>query len=236
METDSTRQRFLRQITWAELSGALGDLGTFVPLLLGLVREVGLDLGTTLIATGIYNVVTGLQFGIPMPVQPMKTISAVALSEERLTIPELISAGLTVSIIVFVLGITRGMALFNRVVPFCLVRGIQLGVGLRLAVKGLKMVIYEPNSADWRECTGPDGLVLGLFGLIFILLTTLPHREATAPADDENTARTWLLTHSRRWIHSTGQSKPGSVTNETPDTERETAITLGVTPGLPECK
>ncbi len=40
------------QCTWAEAAGTVGDLGTFLPILLGLVSVVGLDLGTTLIVTG----------------------------------------------------------------------------------------------------------------------------------------------------------------------------------------
>eukprot|EP00210_Caulerpa_lentillifera_P004508 g4301.t1 len=190
---------FYHQCTWSELSGALGDLGTFIPLLVGLVREIGLDLGTTLIATGLYNVITGLQFGIPMPVQPMKTIAAVALSEESLTIPEMTSAGLTVSCVVFILGITRGMTIFNKLVPFSLVRGIQLGVGLKLAVKGIKMVFYHPHSADWRDFTGPEGLIIGFFGLIFILLTTLPPRAARQDSEIRTRVVDWFVRSKKRW-------------------------------------
>lgn len=44
---------------WEELSGSVGDLGTFLPIVLALVLVNGLDLGTTLIFTGAYNVITG---------------------------------------------------------------------------------------------------------------------------------------------------------------------------------
>jgi hypothetical protein len=44
-------------------------------------------------AAGAYNVATGLAFGIPMPVQPMKTIAAVALSQAPLTVPQVRRAG-----------------------------------------------------------------------------------------------------------------------------------------------
>lgn len=50
---------FKQNLTLAEISGSLGDLGTFLPLLLGLVQTIGLDLGTTLITTGIFNIITG---------------------------------------------------------------------------------------------------------------------------------------------------------------------------------
>lgn len=45
-----------------------------------LSATIGLDLGTTLLFTGLYNVASGLGFRIPMCVQPMKTIAAVALA------------------------------------------------------------------------------------------------------------------------------------------------------------
>jgi hypothetical protein len=45
-----------------------------------LVPTIQLDFGTTLIVTGCYNILSGLAFGIPMCVQPMKTIAAVALT------------------------------------------------------------------------------------------------------------------------------------------------------------
>ena len=76
--TNAVRQnwRDMRdQFSTREANGSLGDLGTFLPLLLGLSITQGLDLGTTLIFTGVYNVFTGFLFGIPMPLQPMKTIN-----------------------------------------------------------------------------------------------------------------------------------------------------------------
>ena len=67
----------------AEGNGAMGDLGTFLPLLVGLSVTQGLDAGTTLIYAGVYNVLCGFWFEIPMPLQPMKTIATVALSESK---------------------------------------------------------------------------------------------------------------------------------------------------------
>ncbi|KAF6260897.1 hypothetical protein COO60DRAFT_840848 [Scenedesmus sp. NREL 46B-D3] len=67
-------------ITFQELSGSLGDLGTFLPLIVALAATIGLDLGTTLLFTGLYNIASGVGFRIPMCVQPMKTIAAVALA------------------------------------------------------------------------------------------------------------------------------------------------------------
>jgi len=63
-----------------EISGSLGDLGTFIPLLVGMSITNGLDFTSALFFSGVFNLVTGFVFGIPMAVQPMKAIAAVAIS------------------------------------------------------------------------------------------------------------------------------------------------------------
>lgn len=55
-------RRFWRDLTWAEISGSLGDLGTFIPLLIGLVTTCGLNLSTTLIFSGAW---AGAEDGAP---------------------------------------------------------------------------------------------------------------------------------------------------------------------------
>jgi hypothetical protein len=56
----------------AEISGSLGDLGTLLPLMIALAIQGSIDLGATLVFSGIFNVLTGIFFGVPLPVQPMK--------------------------------------------------------------------------------------------------------------------------------------------------------------------
>ena len=72
-----------------------------------------MDLGTTLIFTGLYNIASGLVFGIPMPVQPMKAIAAIALADEQMRLEHVIAAGIFVSSVTFLLGITRLINVFN---------------------------------------------------------------------------------------------------------------------------
>lgn len=64
--------RTLRQSPAAELSGALGDLGTLLPLMIALALQGSIDLSSTLVFSGLFNIITGAVFGIPLPVQPMK--------------------------------------------------------------------------------------------------------------------------------------------------------------------
>lgn len=66
----------LRSRPLAEVSGSLGDLGTLLPLMIALAVQGSIDLGSTLVFSGLWNVLTGIFFGIPLPVQPMKVRDA----------------------------------------------------------------------------------------------------------------------------------------------------------------
>ena len=165
-------RRFGSHVTASEVSGALGDVGTFLPLVVGLTQEVGLDLGTTLLFTGVYNVLTGFLFDIPMPVQPMKTIAAVALAGNGLTIPQIMAAGIFVSSCVLALGGTGMMGLATRMTPAPVIRGMQLGVGLALSQKGFQYIWYQDGSSSngMNSIWGLSGIFVGMFFIVFILL------------------------------------------------------------------
>ena len=179
-----------RQWTWNEISGSLGDLGTFLPLLIGLTSVVGLDLGTTLLFTGVYNVLSGFLFEVPIPVQPMKTIAAVALAENPgLNVPEIMAAGIFVSSCVLFLGMSGLMGLVSKLIPGPVIRGMQLGVGLNLSLKGFKYIWYEDGkSGNIRQMWSVNGLFLGMVTLLFILLTAYQQSllSGTAREDDKD--------------------------------------------------
>eukprot|EP01018_Ginkgo_biloba_P022081 Gb_26319 [translate_table: standard] len=161
---------------WAEVNGSMGDLGTFIPIVIALTLVNGLDLGTTLIFTGLYNIITGLLFGVPMPVQPMKSIAAVAISEgKHLSIPEIMAAGICTAGALFLLGVTGLMGLMYRLIPLPVIRGVQLSQGLSFAFTAVKYIRKEQNfaknktSGDARPWLGLDGLLLALVCLCFIV-------------------------------------------------------------------
>jgi MFS superfamily sulfate permease-like transporter len=152
-----------------EIAGSLGDLGTFLPLLVGMAATNGLDFATALFFAGLFNVVTGLTFAIPMAVQPMKAIAAVALTE-GLTAPEIVAAGATVSLVVLVVGLTGLIDWLNRVVPKSVVRGLQLALGLSLLMKGMQMV------AGTNVWFGPDSYTTGLIAAGIVLMLFFSRR------------------------------------------------------------
>jgi len=147
-----------------EIAGALGDLGTFLPLLVGMAARNGLDFASSLFFAGLFNVISGLVFGIPIAVQPMKAIAAVALTE-GLTVGEILAAGATVSLVVLLLGLTGLMDWLNRAIPRPVVRGLQLALGLSLLMKGLTLIA---GTGAW---VGADSyLIGGIAALVVVVL------------------------------------------------------------------
>ncbi|KAK9682552.1 hypothetical protein RND81_10G081700 [Saponaria officinalis] len=149
---------------WGELNGAMGDLGTFILIILALTLARNLDLGTTLIFTGIYNILTGAIYGVLMPVQPMKSIAAVAISNPDFGVPEIMAAGICTGGILLVLGVTQLMQLAYWLVPLSVVRGIQLSQGLAFAISAV-------NLGD-RPWLGLDGLLLAIICACFFILVS----------------------------------------------------------------
>jgi hypothetical protein len=86
-----------------ETSGACGDLGTFIPHVIGAITVAGLAPAGVLLGFGLFLVSTGLVYGLPLPVQPMKAISAVILTG-GLRPGEVAAAGMIIGVVLLVLG------------------------------------------------------------------------------------------------------------------------------------
>ncbi len=127
----------------AELSGSLGDLGTFIPLVTAMIVNCHLDPGSVLLFAGLYNIVTGLTFKQPIPVQPMKAIAAVAIAE-GLSPGAIAASGIGMGVLLLLLAVTGLIVWLEKVIPPAVVRGIQLGVGLKLSLKALDMLKKLP--------------------------------------------------------------------------------------------
>ena len=55
-----------------EASGAIGDLGTLLPLMLGTIAVVGLAPMPVVLGFAVSYIATALWYRLPIPVQPMK--------------------------------------------------------------------------------------------------------------------------------------------------------------------
>lgn len=144
-----------------ELAGAFGDIGTDLPLILAMIVTAGLDPSSVLVLFGAAQIVTGFLYGLPMPLQPLKVMAMLVISQ-KLDGPTLYGGGLAVGLAMLALTMSGATGWLSRSIPRAVVRGLQLGLGLSLASLALKQ--YVPADGPW-------GYVLAAvcFGLAVVL-------------------------------------------------------------------
>jgi MFS superfamily sulfate permease-like transporter len=127
----------------SELAGSLGDFGTIIPLIIavGLVSDV--NIRYVLLFFGIWFILTGLYYRLPIPLEPMKAIAVIVIAG-GISSGEIAAAGLILGIIFLVLGYGRLFEVIDRWVPESVVRGIQLGLALLLFKASADFVIKDP--------------------------------------------------------------------------------------------
>jgi len=154
----SPRVRFDRN----EFSGAFGDLGTDFPLIVGMILAADLNPAAVLVMFGAMQVLTGLVYGIPMPVQPLKAMAVLVITQQ-VSGTVLYGGGLAIGIVMLALVASGLIDALARVIPKSVVRGIQLGLGLQLSILALK---------DYLPAEGAAGYALGAvtFAVVVLLL------------------------------------------------------------------
>ena len=203
----SNRVRFDRN----ELAGAFGDIGTDLPLLIGILAASGADTASVLVVYGLMQICSGLWYGMPMPVQPLKAFAALVIA--RKIQPAIIyGGGLSIGISMFLLSVTGLINWLARIVPKAVVRGIQLGLGFQLATLALKEYVpaaglpgyllaglcFVVAIALWGNRKYPAAILIVVAGLLFSLVfhfattttsfqanigVTLPQFHVPTPAD-----------------------------------------------------
>lgn len=153
-------------ITWRlnrhELAGAFGDLGTDLPLLAAMILAARLDAASVLIVFGALQVFTGLVYRMPMPVQPLKAMAALVITQQ-LSPGVLYGGGLAIGVIVLLLALSGSLSWLARVIPVPVVRGIQFGLGLQLALLAGRDFIAREGPAGWTLAAAAFALVVLLW-------------------------------------------------------------------------
>lgn len=147
-----------------ELAGSMGDFGTLIPLAVGYIMVNGMDPAGLLIMMGLANIVTGIIYRLPMPIEPKKLIAVVAIAQKWP--PSLIYAsGFGTGLAWLLMYVTGTIDKVARITPKSVVRGIQVALGIMLAYEGFKMV-----STGW------------LLGIIAVLIVIFLRENKHAPA------------------------------------------------------
>lgn len=146
-----------------ELAGAFGDIGTDLPLIVGMILAAKLDAATVLIMFGAMQVLTGLFYGMPMPAQPLKAVAVIVITQ-KLAPNVLYGGGLAIGTIMFLLSLTGLIAWLGKVIPKVVVRGIQFGLGLQLATLALKDYLPKEHAPGYVLAAVAAALALALYG------------------------------------------------------------------------
>ncbi|KAI1154630.1 hypothetical protein F4825DRAFT_411203 [Nemania diffusa] len=190
----------IRSSPLAEVSGALGDLGTLLPLMITLAVNGSISLSTTLVFSGVFNIVTGAVFGIPLPVQPMKAIAAAAIASHT-SQRETMAAGSVTAGLVLILSLTGLLRLVTKIIPIPVIKGIQFGAGLSLVISAgssllqtLKPTWDQPlDNGVWvfaafllliltqRRTRFPFALIMFAAGVTIALIRIAVSRELSMP-------------------------------------------------------
>ncbi|MCL5950970.1 MAG: putative sulfate/molybdate transporter [Chloroflexi bacterium] len=148
-----------------ELAGSMGDFGTLFPLAIGYIVVNGLNPAGFLVMMGVANIVTGLVYRLPMPIEPMKVLAVVAIAQGWS--PSMIYAsGFGMGLVWLVFAATNVVGWIARITPRSVIWGIQVTLGILLAVEALKML-----STGWQ---------LGIIAIL-IVLALRTSRYAPAP-------------------------------------------------------
>lgn len=73
---------------------------------MGMIAANGLDPASTFLVFGLFQILTGLRYGLPMPVQPLKAIAAIMITS-GLPKEAMFGAGLVLGVAMTVLAVTN---------------------------------------------------------------------------------------------------------------------------------
>ena len=122
-----------------ELAGSMGDFGTLFPLAIGYIVVNGLNPAGFLVMMGLANIITGIVYRLPMPIEPMKVLAVMAIAQGWS--PSMIYAsGFSMGIIWLILAATNLIGWMAKITPKSVVWGIQITLGILLVSQAIKML------------------------------------------------------------------------------------------------
>jgi MFS superfamily sulfate permease-like transporter len=131
------------RISRRELTGALGDSVTVLPVVVAVAALTDLSLARLLLGFAAFQVVWGLYYGLPVSVEPMKALAALVIAG-GLGTEGLVVAGLAAGAVLVALGATDTLARVEAFVGRPVVRGVQLAVGLVLLETSVQLSLDGP--------------------------------------------------------------------------------------------
>ncbi|MBU1698375.1 MAG: putative sulfate/molybdate transporter, partial [Proteobacteria bacterium] len=163
-----------------EIAGSLGDLGTILPIVMGMILINGLNPMGIFLSLGLFYILTGLYFKLTVPVEPMKVIGAYAIAT-GMSASQISASGLLVGCFLLIIGGTNAITVIGKYIPKSVVRGVQLSTGVLLMAEGVRFIIGTAKFQVLRQAIEPYlvvqtigpipiSMVIGVIGGLLTLL------------------------------------------------------------------
>ncbi len=152
-QTEGNNKRL--QFNFSEFNGSLGDFGTIIPIVMGVVLVSDVNISTIFLFFSIWFIITGIIYRLPIPIEPMKVIGAIVIAE-GLAAPGISASGILLGAIFLFFGIVKGMDKISKYIPESVIRGIQIGLALILLRTSFELIAGD--------------LAFAVFSVIVILL------------------------------------------------------------------
>jgi hypothetical protein len=139
-----------------ELAGSMGDFGTLLPLAIGYIVVNDLNPAGFLVMMGLANIITGIVYRLPMPIEPMKVIAVMAIAQQWS--PSMVYAsGFAMGVIWLGFSAANLIGWIAKITPKSVIWGIQVTLGILLSIEAFKLL-----STEW-------GLGIIAIGLVLVL-------------------------------------------------------------------
>ena len=163
-----------------EVAGSLGDIGTLLPIAIAMVLVNGLNPLGLFFSIGVTYIISGIYFGVTVPVQPMKVIGAYAIATS-MDASQILASSLLMGIFLLIVGLTGAIETIRKYTPKSVIRGVQLSTGALLISGGIKFMIGTSRFQALQNAAEPYltvqflgplqiGIVIGVIGGFVTLL------------------------------------------------------------------
>jgi SulP family sulfate permease len=156
-----------------EFAGSLGDLGTLLPIVVAMILINKLSPSVVFLSFGLFYLITGYYYRLPVPVQPLKAVGAISIAYPLLITESVIGAsGIIFGVILLILSISGTVNALAKIFTQPVVRGIQLSLGLVFLRKGIELIVQKNlflSGVAGRFAEYNLNLILGVAVFLMIL-------------------------------------------------------------------
>jgi len=167
------------QFNRLEFAGALGDLGSLIPIAMAMILVNGISPVGIFFSVAIAYLASGLYYGVTVPIQPMKIIAAYAIAT-GMNSDQIFASCLLMAILLLIIALSNSIKYIKKYTPYVIICGVQFTTGVLLMLGGLDFILgYSPfqtlqqSAEPYLQIQTIGPLATGIVIAAFAFVTTL---------------------------------------------------------------